>query len=179
MDSSVNLQCRCGKVKLAVSGKPIITAECYCTSCRTAGEKLQLLEGAGSVLSEHGGTHFVMYRKDRIRFLAGTENLKSYRLTASSSSRRVVASCCQTPVFLEFKGGHWLSLYSGLWPQERLPAIEIRTMTSDLPKNWVLPVDALNSKRHTLSFFRKLLTAWIAMGFRSPKIDFAKEEHTF
>ena len=43
-------------------------------------------------------------------------------------------------------------------------------MTMDLPAGAALSDDVPNAPRHTASFFVKLLGAWIAMGFRSPKI---------
>lgn len=171
MNHATQLACACGQVHLEVERAPIISAECHCTSCRAAGAKLETLLGAPSVLQANGGTHFVLYRKDRVRFLQGTERLKEFRLTPQSKTRRVLATCCNTPIFLEFQGGHWLSLYGGLWPQGTLPPLELRTMTSDVPVGSELPDDEVPSaKTQSFSFFVKLLGAWIAMGFRAPKI---------
>lgn len=166
-----DLACTCGKVRLAVELAPIISSECYCDSCRTAGARLQTLPGARPILGENGASRFVLYRKDRVRFLAGIEHLREFRLTPASTTRRVVATCCNAPVFLEFKGGHWLSLYGNLWPAGTLPPIELRTMTGDLPDPSVLSADVPNGRRQSLAFFAKLLGAWIAMGFRVPRIE--------
>ena len=46
-------------------------------------------------------------------------------------------------------------------------------MTGDLPDASALPVDIPNLKTHTVSFYAKLLGAWIAMGFRNPTITTA------
>lgn len=127
-----------------------------------------MLPVAPPFLQSNGGTRFVLYRKDRIRFLKGAELLRDFHLTAEATTRRAVASCCNTPIFLEFKNGHWLSLYSCLWPKDTLPAPALRTMTSDLPGDVSLPRDVPSGKRQTLLFYAKLLGAWIAMGFRSP-----------
>lgn len=123
------------------------------------------------MLDAHGGTRFVLQRKDRVRFLAGTEHLRELRLASTSPTRRVVAVCCNTPVFLEFQNGHWLSLYGCLWPEGTLPPLELRTMTSDLPAGTQLPSDVPNAKSQNFVFFAKLLGAWIAMGLRSPKVE--------
>ena len=48
-------------------------------------------------------------------------------------------------------------------------------MTKDLPEGIVLPNDVPNPKRHTPGFMLKLMGAWVAMGFRTPKIDWARE----
>jgi hypothetical protein len=170
MTQTNQLCCACGQVRLEVERAPIVSAECYCNSCRTAGARLEKLPEAPLILGQNGGTRFVLYRKDRVRFVAGTDRLKEFRLTPKANTRRVVATCCNTPVFLEFQNGHWLSLYGGLWPEGTLPPIELRTMTSDLPDAAVLSNDVPNGKRQSFSFFAKLFGAWVAMGFRSPKI---------
>jgi hypothetical protein len=176
MTQSNQLHCACGQVRLEVDRAPIVATECYCNSCRAAGTRLERLPAAQPILGKDGGTRFVLYRKDRIRFVAGTDRLRQFRLNPHAKTRRVVATCCNTPIFLEFHNGHWLSLYGGLWQDAALPPIELRTMTSDLPDAAVLPHDIANGKRQSLSFFAKLLGAWIAMGFRSPKITCVEGE---
>lgn len=170
MTQTTLLTCACGQVHLEVEKAPIVSAECHCNSCREAGAKLQSLPAASPFLETNGGTRFILYRKDRVRFTKGAELLKEFRLTPGSKTRRVVATCCSTPVFLDFQNGHWLSLYGCLWPKDSLPPLELRTMTSDLPDSSVLTDDVPNGKRQTISFFAKLLGAWIAMGFKVPKI---------
>lgn len=118
----------------------------------------------------NGGTPFVLYRKDRVRFPDGTSLLQGHRLSDSAPTRRVVTTCCQTPIFLEFSGAHWLSLYASLWPEQARPALQIRTMTSDLPPGTVLDATLPSGGWPTAGFYAKLLGAWIAMGFKTPKI---------
>lgn len=175
MSPTTCLACACGQFSLIVQGDPITSVECHCDSCRAAGARLQRLPCARPLLDPRGGTRFVLYRKDRIQFAAGADHLKEFRLSSGASTRRVLASCCNTPVFLEFKGGHWLSLYGGLWPDGALPPLEMRTMTGDLPDASVLPGDVPNLKRQSGVFFARLLKAWIAMGFRSPRIAVSGE----
>ncbi|WP_338868321.1 hypothetical protein [Myxococcus stipitatus] len=172
MTQSHPLRCACGQVQLEVAGAPIVSAECYCDSCRAAGARLQTLPSARPILGENGATRFMLYRKDRIRFLEGTHLLKEFRLTPESKTRRVIATCCNTPVFLEFENGHWLSLYGHLWPEGTLPPLELRTMTSDLPRGVTLSGDIPSGKWSQAVFFARLLGAWVAMGFRSPKLTF-------
>ena len=172
-----NLSCTCGEVRLAVQSAPIASVECCCTSCREAGARLARLPGAVPVLSPFGATRFELHRKDRVRVLAGEDRLGEFRLTSGAKTRRVVATCCNTPVFLEFKGGHWLSLYGSFWPDGTLPPLQMRTMTGELPVPSVLPDDVPNARSQSLSFFAKLLGAWIAMGFRSPKVSVGGAVH--
>jgi len=163
------LACACGDFQLEVEQPPIIATECHCNSCRDAGARLRRA-GVSPVLEENGGTQFVLYRKDRVRFVKGAERLREFRLTPEAKTRRVVATCCNSPAFLEFESGHWLSLYAGLWPEGARPLPEIRTMTSDRTDPAPLPDDVAYGRRQTLGFYAKLLGAWIAMGFKSPKI---------
>ena len=169
MSDTAQIQCACGQTRLEVMGKPIASVECCCSSCRQAGARMQTLDGAPPVMTDYDATPFVMYRKDRVAFLAGEDQLKSFRVSPVATSERVIATCCNTPVYLKFKGGHWLSLYGTLWPKGTMPPAEMRTMTSDLPDGAILPNDIPNAKKQSLGFFVKLFGAWVAMGFRNPK----------
>lgn len=171
-DQLTTLACACGRCVLQLEGAPIISAECLCTDCQHAGAFLQTLPGAKPVLDHHGATRFELYRKDRVWCARGSGHLREHRLSKSSSTRRVVASCCNTPMFLEFGGGHWLSIYGGLWPAGTLPPLDIRTMTRSKPEGVVLPKDVPNPGTHTWAFYTRLFRAWAAMGFRVPKVDF-------
>lgn len=173
--SSSPLQCVCGQVRLEVHEQPILSAECLCTSCRTAGAQLAARPGAPSFQTSLGGTPYVLYRKDRVRFLSGQEHLREHRLQPGAGTRRVVATCCNTPIFLEFEKGHWLSLYASLWPEAARPVIELRTMAGDLPEDTSLPDDVPNARSHTASFMFKLLGAWVRMGFRHPPADVGRQ----
>nr|WP_246733044.1 hypothetical protein [Rhizobium laguerreae] len=130
-DKITHLTCACGTFHLDVRGAPIISAECHCKNCSDAAGRLESLPLPEAIRTIHGGTRYVLYRKDRISLLAGTENLREFRLGPNASTRRVLASCCNTPIFLEFKGGHWLSLYGNLWKQDELPPLQLRTMTQN------------------------------------------------
>jgi hypothetical protein len=163
------LSCRCGQTRITLTGPPILAVDCCCTSCRSAGARLQSLPGAPKILGPHGETHFILYRKDRVT-LPDTRPFRAHRLTQGSKTRRVLAPCCATPLFVEFQGGHWLSLYAGLWPEGTAPRAEMRTMTADLPDPSLLPRDIPNARSHSPLFIWRLLTAWAAMGFRAPKL---------
>lgn len=176
MTDTATLSCACGEVRLELAWAPILSAECHCDSCRKAGARLEALQAhatdkAPPVREANGGTRFVLYRKDRVRFTGGAALLREFRLTPTSGTRRVAAACCNTPLFLEFEKGHWLSLYAGLWPQETRPRPELRTMTRDAPNPSALPEDMPNARTQSPRFMAKLLGAWIAMGFRNPKIE--------
>jgi hypothetical protein len=171
---TTHLTCRCGAVHLEVEGQPIMSVECCCASCREARARFEALPGATTMMGEPDTTSVVMVRKDRLRLTQGAGYLAEFRLKTSSPTRRVVATCCSTPLFMDFQRGHWLSVYAGLWPEDALPPVEMRTMASDLADPAVLPGGVPNLKTHSFNFYRKLLGAWVAMGLRVPKAPAAR-----
>ncbi len=170
MAHEIDVACKCGRTRLELTGGPICVTECLCNSCREAAGRIARLPGGPDILTAYGATPCAEYRKDRVRIVAGAENLREFRLTPTSGTRRVIAACCNTPVFIEAKGGHWVSLYLHLWPKSAAPKAEFRTMTGDLADLSGLPDDIPNLKTHSVRFFAKLFAAWVAMGFRNPKI---------
>ena len=139
MSETTHLACACGRVHLEVDRAPIVSTDAIATVAARPAPSCRLLPAAPPFVESNGGTRFVLYRKDRIRFLEGTEQLKEFRLAPGAKSRRVVATCCDTPVFLEFQNGRWLSLYGCLWPMARCRRSICGPMTSDLPDDVVLP----------------------------------------
>lgn len=175
---TTELRCNCGQVRIAAEGEPFIAAECYCNSCRAAAQRMTALPGAPAVTNSMGGTPYVLYRKDRLRFVAGQDKLRAFRLKPDAPTRRAIATCCNTPVFTEFQSGHWLSLYSGLWPNGEAPAPEVRTQTGDLPVEQRPDNRVPSGGWPTARFYGRLLRVWIAMGFKVPKVDVPGPELT-
>ena len=163
--NATTIGCRCGEVKFKVSGAPMVTAICHCHSCRTAGSDFEALPGAQRVLNADGGTEFVLFRKDRVACVQGEALLRARRLTPQATTRRVLAHCCASPMFLEFKGGHWLSLYRDRFGADA-PAIEMHTMTRDLPDGVKLSDGLPSSRTQSIGFMWRLFVGWAAMGFR-------------
>ncbi len=172
--AETNLTCRCGKVVLRLTGAPIITVDCTCDSCRAAAARFEQMPNGETLLDAHGGSRLVLYRKDRFDCPAGRDHLREYRLRADSPTRRVVATCCNSAMFLDFTKGHWIDVYGQRWLPHAMPQPELRTMTMDLEKGQPLPGDMPNARRQSFGFFVKLIRAWIAMRFKTPHIDFVK-----
>jgi hypothetical protein len=170
--------CRCGKVKLEAVGRPILTASCYCASCQEAGSRFEQLASAPPVVNPDGGTDYVLYRKDRVQCVTGQEYLREHWLKPESPTRRVIATCCNSPMFLDFSKGHWLTMYRNRFPAGA-PPVELRVMTRDRRDGAALaddlPNDDLpNYDGHSGKFMLKLVAVWIAMGFRRPEIILGK-----
>ncbi len=160
--------CRCGDTTIDLTGEPILSAVCYCESCRTAGHGFERDLGAPHTVKADGGVDYCLYRKDRVKIVHGAHNLREYRLKPDSPTRRVVASCCGSPMVLDFAPGHWLTIF-----RDRMtgPAREpqMRVMTKDKPEGVELPNDIPAYDTMPPRFMVKLLAAWAAMGFRRPK----------
>ncbi|WP_073265808.1 GFA family protein [Phytopseudomonas punonensis] len=167
--------CDCAKVAIELDGAPFISTECHCNSCREAAARLEQLPLARPMLERNAGTQFVLYRKDRIQILRGRDLLEAFRLGPKAPTRRVISRCCNSPIFLEFQSGHWLSLYSSLWPAETRPTPQLRTMTRDRRDQLALDESVPAGTLQTWRFYAKLLAAWIAMGFKSPRICIGEE----
>jgi hypothetical protein len=169
----LSASCQCGKVKLEAASPPILTCSCYCTSCQEAGHQFEQLVSAPSVLDPDGGTGFILYRKDRAQCVTGQQYLKEHRLKPDSPTRRVVATCCNSAMFLDFTKGHWLSIYRNRFPQGT-PPLDMRVMTKERRVGVQLADDAPNYSGHSGKFMLKLIAAWIAMGLRRPEISLGK-----
>ncbi len=165
--------CRCGKVKFEAVGAPILTGACYCASCQEAGRRFEQLPSAPPVLDPDGGTGYVLYRKDRVQCVTGQEHLEEHRLKPDSPTRRVIATCCNSAMFLDFTKGHWLTLYRNRFPAGA-PPLEMRIMTRDRRDGGALADDLPNYDGHSGKAMLRLIAAWIAMSFRRPEITFCK-----
>lgn len=163
-------RCQCDRTALKVIGAPIVSTVCYCENCRTAGHAFECAEGAPQTVGADGGTAYCLYRKDRVAVVRGGEHLKEHRLTPDSKTRRVVATCCNAPMFLDFTAGHWLSIY-----RARLPATvqrpQMRVLTMERPAGVILPKDIPAYPSYPPALMIRLLLSWAAMGFRKPKVS--------
>jgi hypothetical protein len=165
--------CQCGKVKLEAFGPPILTSSCYCASCQEAGRQFEQLASAPPVLDPDSGTGVILYRKDRVQCATGQEYLEERRLKPDSPTRRVIATCCNSTMFLDFTKGHWLSIFRNRLPAGA-PPLEMRVMTKERRAGVALADDVPNYSGHSGKFMLKLIAAWIAMGFRKPETTLGK-----
>jgi hypothetical protein len=125
------------------------------------------------LLDPDGGTAVILYRKDRVQCAMGLEYLKEHRLKPASPTRRVVAACCNSAVFLDFTRGHWLSMYRNRFPTGA-PPLEMRVMTKDRRAGVDLSNDIPNHSGFSSKFLLKLIVARIAMGLRRTDISWGK-----
>jgi hypothetical protein len=155
-------QCGCGRVAFAARGAPILGVSCYCNSCQTAGRQIERLPSAPDVLDADSGTSYLLYRRDRVACARGGELLQEFRLKPDSPTKRMVATCCNSAMLLDFTKGHWLTMYRRRFPSDA-PPVDMRMMTRDRPPNVALSSDVPSYKAYSGKFLWKLLSAKMAM----------------
>jgi len=156
--------CPCGQVTLQAVGAPMLSVACYCESCRSAAREFEQAPGAPAVFNRTGGVDYCLYRKDRVTMVRGKELLREHRLTQVTRTRRMVASCCNAPMFLDFTKGHWLTLYRERLPKDS-PLPEMAVMTRDFPAGRLGPDSPPIYPTRPAKFMIRLLSSWAAMGF--------------
>ena len=155
--------CACGQVAFEGRGAPIITLVCYCNDCREAARQIEALPNASRVQDADGGTGYIAYRKDRVRCSKGAPLLKNHKIKERTPTNRVIATCCNSAVLLNFDDSkHWVDLYRTC-VQGNAPPIEMRVCTKfatgDVPK------DVPGFAGYPFKFIARLLAARIAMLF--------------
>jgi hypothetical protein len=109
------------------------------------------------------GPHTFLYRKDRVKCSSGALLLKGNKIRERSVTNRVVATCCNSAMVLNFDDGkHWVSMYRARFPGNMLP-LQMRICTKFKPENGEVPGDVPSYSNFPLKFLAKLLGARIAM----------------
>lgn len=157
------LRCTCGAVQCVATGDPIGTAVCYCDDCQAAAKQIEALPGAATVMDSDGGTALTLFRSSRFTVTKGASKLTAHKLRADSITNRMVASCCNSAMFLSFdKGPHWVSTMRNRFIGEQ-PPIQFRHMikyrTSTLP----YPDAVKTHPKFPLRFLGAVLRDWMAM----------------
>lgn len=160
----VTVRCSCGSVEFEALGEPILSAVCHCDDCQRGARQIEGLPQASPVLDPYGGTEYVLYRKDRFRCVKGAAQLCDYKLRDASPTRRVVAGCCNTAMFLDFQKGHWYSVYRARLGGDGPPP-EVRIQTRFKPEGPAIPDDVRSYSTYPLWFIGKLMLARAAMLF--------------
>jgi hypothetical protein len=157
--------CACGRVALELNGAPIASLVCYCDDCQAGARQIEALPAASPVQTPDGGTAYVIYRKDRVQKTKGAELLKALKLKPQSPTNRVIASCCNSAMLLNFDDSkHWVDIYP-----ERIgadaPPIQMRVCTKFAPDAASIPADVPRYPKYAMPFLGKLIGAKIAMLF--------------
>ena len=74
-------------------------------------------------------------------------------------------------------GTHFVMCRKDRFDSDDQPPLEMRTMTMDRRAGVTFDDDIPSPKKHSARFMWKLMTAWMAMGFRTPKVDYVGGTH--
>lgn len=158
--------CSCGSVELEAIGAPITSVACYCDDCQEGSRQIEALPNACPVQGPDGGTTYLLYRKDRVKCSRGAQFLQGYKIRGTSATNRVVATCCNSAMFLNFDSGrHWVSVYR-VRLQGDVPPLQMRIFTKFKPDNSDVPGDVPSYSRVPLKLVAKLVAAKIAMALQ-------------
>jgi hypothetical protein len=129
-------RCACGAVRLAATGRPIIASVCYCDDCQAAAKQIAANSAApSSVADPDGGTEYLLFRKDRFACRKGFEHLAAVKLKDSSATRRMVATCCNSAMYMAFDDKrHWVSAFRNRFEGD-VPPLEARICTKSRRSN--------------------------------------------
>jgi hypothetical protein len=140
---------------------------CYCDTCQDGSRQIEALTNAVPILGPDGGTAYVLYRKDRVKYAKGAELLKDYKIDETSTTNRVVATCCNSAMVMRFDDAkHWVPVYRARF-QDGLPPVQWRICTKFAPENARIPTDVPTSAMYPPAFMWKLLTSRVSMLFRN------------
>ncbi len=153
----------CGRVRCETRGAPIVSVVCYCDDCQEGARRIEALANAVSFRDADGGTSLLAYRDDRFKCLSGEDLLVPYRLKDNSPTRRMVASCCNSAMFLKFEPGFWVSAFRARFEGDGLPPLEMRTQIEHRKADSAIPNDAPAYRGFPLRLFAKILSARVAM----------------
>ena len=158
--------CSCGSVQLEAIGAPVASAVCYCDDCQEGARQIEALPGARPVQDPDGGTAYLVFRKDRVECSKGASLLKRHKIREKSATNRVVATCCNSAMLLDFDDGkHWVSAYRSRFKGD-VPPLQMRFCTKFKHEDVVVPSDVPSYSTYPLKFLMKLLGARIAMLLR-------------
>ena len=136
---------------------------CYCDSCQEGSRQIEALTNAAPVLGPDGGTAYILYRKDRIKYAKGAELLRGFKVEEKSTTSRVVSTCCNSAMLMQFDDAkHWVPMYRARFGGE-MPPLQWRICTKFKPENAVVPTDFPSSTMYPAGFLWTLLTSKISM----------------
>src|SRR5690606_3786149 len=149
--------CACGHVRLALDGPHISCVACHCDDCQSAAHRMDALPSPEPTMDGVGGTQYVLHRKDRYTLQSGDGLLQPYRLRAGSPTRRMVALCCNSPMFVAFDNSqHWISVYRARI-EGQAPALQSRIATRFAHHAGAVPQDVPSYRSFPISLVVQLL----------------------
>lgn len=168
-ETNYSARCRCGAVELAATGRPIIASVCYCDDCQAAAKKIAALAASSPPVAEpDGGTQYLLFRKDRFACAKGFERLATIRLRDASATRRMVATCCNSAMYIAFDDKrHWVSAYRDRFGSDA-PPLEARICVKSRNSSEPLDKSIPSCAGYPPKLVFRLVRSMLAMAF-APK----------
>jgi hypothetical protein len=161
-------RCRCGAVEVGAWSNPLVVAACYCDDCQAASERLASSANGAPAAGADGGTEFMVFRRDRIACTRGAENLEPMRLTAASKTRRMIAGCCATPMYISFDDKRpWVSALRASFGAGA-PPVEMRICTRFRRPEHNAEDGLPEHAGYPAAMILRILAAWPRMLFSRP-----------
>jgi len=165
--NEVIARCACGNVELEATGAPIVSVACYCDDCQEGSRRIEALPNAPAFREPDGGTAYLLYRKDRVKILRGSELLAGQKIKAASLTNRVVATCCNSAMVVSFDEGkgwapHWIPVYRA-WVREDAPPLQMQIFTKFRRASGAPRPDVPAYPTFPIKMVAKLLAAKLAM----------------
>lgn len=158
--------CACGGVEIATTGAPITGVVCYCEDCQAGSRQVEALAGAPPAADPDGGSAYILFRKDRVATSKGAALLKDYKLREKSATNRVVATCCNSAMFLGFDDSRfWVSMYRARFRGE-IPPSRMRVCTRSRSAGTRIPDDVPAYRGFPIRFLATIFAAWLPMLLR-------------
>ena len=106
-------RCACGTVEITLDTPPIAALSCCCDDCQAAAQHLEALPGAPGFREPCGGTPAVLFAKSALKITKGQDRLSAHRLRNGARTKRMVATCCNTFLYVGFdRGPFWVDVVS-------------------------------------------------------------------
>jgi len=165
------VRCVCGAVEIEALGRPIAGVVCYCRDCQAAAQLIEAMPGASPFRGSDGGTPLIIYRKDRIRCLRGSERLQKLKLRRGSPTNRWVAACCNSAMMVNFDDAkHWVDIFRARFAGSP-PPLEMRVCTRSAASPIANPEGLETTRGYSVRLVARLLGARLAMAFTRPGGD--------
>jgi hypothetical protein len=165
--AAATVHCVCGQVAVEAIGAAIASVICYCDDCQEGARQIRSLPNAVSIDDPDGGTAYLVYRKDRVTCLKGASLLRHHKIRENSATDRVIATCCNSAMFLGFDDGkHWVDLYRSRCEGDLLP-VQMRVCTKFKPDGRTIPSDVPQYSRYPVAILVRSVLAKAAMLLRS------------
>lgn len=153
--------CACGTVVITLSAPPIAALSCCCDDCQAAAQALETLPGAPEFREPCGGTPAVLFAKTALKVTKGREKLAAHRLRPEARTKRMVASCCNSFLYVAFdRGPFWVDVVSARMDDAPPPRWRIQTRYLDTPP----PDDLPNHPKYPQGLLWRIALAGVLAG---------------